>query len=210
MSGIRRDYTVNRVATGAWSADPLAGEGIAAMLREAPDLYVVPMENMARAGVVAIVGNAVDGRASHMINRLHLETTARIVLVIDELTDGDLLYLSARSVAAILPRSSLTAEVLADAVRRVHTQHTTPRLVAQLERVQSNRLRPRGAPNRVLAAREQEVLRLLAQGLGTAEISERMAYSERTVKNIIQVTFERLGSRNRAHAVAIATREGMI
>jgi DNA-binding NarL/FixJ family response regulator len=201
---------MNRLATAVWSADPLTGEGIAAMLRSDSYLDVVPIEKMAQVSVVAIVGNAVDNRARDMIDQVRGQTNARVVLVIDELTDGDLWFLSARSVAAILARSSLTAEALTDAVRRVHTQRTTPRLVTQLERVQSNRLRPRGAPDNVLAAREQEVLRLLAQGLATAEISERMAYSERTVKTIIQAIFERLGSRNRAHAVAIATREGMI
>jgi DNA-binding NarL/FixJ family response regulator len=85
-----------------------------------------------------------------------------------------------------------------------------PRLADQVERVRSDRLRPRGPSGMLLSAREQEVLRLLAEGCDTTEIATRMAYSERTVKNIIRAILERLGSRNRAHAVAFATREGIV
>jgi DNA-binding NarL/FixJ family response regulator len=37
-----------------------------------------------------------------------------------------------------------------------------------------------------------------------------MAYSERTVKNIVRSTLTQLNARNRAHAVALATRGGLI
>jgi DNA-binding NarL/FixJ family response regulator len=53
-------------------------------------------------------------------------------------------------------------------------------------------------------------LRLLADGCDTIEIARRMAYSERTVKTIVHVILDRFGARNRAHAVAFATREGII
>ncbi|MQA85396.1 MAG: DNA-binding response regulator, partial [Streptosporangiales bacterium] len=45
---------------------------------------------------------------------------------------------------------------------------------------------------------------------GTAEIARALAYSERTVKNIIHDITTRLQLRNRAHAVAYAVREGLI
>jgi DNA-binding NarL/FixJ family response regulator len=61
-----------------------------------------------------------------------------------------------------------------------------------------------------LTGRELQVLRLLAEGSDTAEIAERLAYSEPTIKNVIQRLFERLQVRNRPHAVAVAMRAGII
>ena len=59
-------------------------------------------------------------------------------------------------------------------------------------------------------ARELEVLRLLADGYDTASIAATLAYSERTIKNIIHDVTTRLELRNRSHAVASAVRTGVI
>ena len=70
-------------------------------------------------------------------------------------------------------------------------------------------LRSRGEPSE-LAPREEAVLRLVAEGHATAEIAAALSYSERSVKNVIQGLTERLGLRNRCHAVAHAVRRGWI
>ncbi len=62
----------------------------------------------------------------------------------------------------------------------------------------------------VLDGRSLEVLQLLAEGAATREISERMGYSERTIKGIIRDIQVNLGARTRAHAVATALRERLI
>lgn len=61
-----------------------------------------------------------------------------------------------------------------------------------------------------LTERELNVLRLLAEGLDTAEVSGQLFYSERTVKNIIHDITSRLELRNRTHAVAYAIKAGLI
>ena len=71
-------------------------------------------------------------------------------------------------------------------------------------------LGPRGLTFNGLAAREVEVLRLVADGCDTSEIARRLAYSERTVKNVLHDVTTRLQLRNRSHAVAYAVREGLI
>ena len=71
-------------------------------------------------------------------------------------------------------------------------------------------LSPRGLTFAGLTERELEVLRLLADGLDTSEVGQRLFYSERTVKNIIHDVTSRLELRNRTHAVAYAIREGLI
>ena len=58
--------------------------------------------------------------------------------------------------------------------------------------------------------RERDVLRLLADGHDTREIATDLCYSERTVKNVVHDVLMKLNCRTRAHAVALATREGVI
>ena len=61
-----------------------------------------------------------------------------------------------------------------------------------------------------LGEREIEVLRLLAEGCDTSEVAARLYYSERTVKNVVSRAIRHLGVRNRAQAVAVATRSGLL
>jgi DNA-binding NarL/FixJ family response regulator len=61
-----------------------------------------------------------------------------------------------------------------------------------------------------LTDRELGVLRLLSKGESTRQIAEDLCYSEKTVKNIVHDVLVRMNCRNRAQAVALATRRGVI
>jgi DNA-binding NarL/FixJ family response regulator len=65
-------------------------------------------------------------------------------------------------------------------------------------------------PGSRLEDREVDVLRLVAEGLDTAQIAQRLNYSERTIKHVIHVMLDRLQLKNRPHAVAFAIRSGLI
>lgn len=67
-----------------------------------------------------------------------------------------------------------------------------------------------GASRERLTDREFDVLRLIADGDSTRDIARRLSYSERTVKNIVHDLLAKLNCRTRAHAVALATRRGVI
>ena len=82
------------------------------------------------------------------------------------------------------------------------------RLLTQVGKLQRQVLSPRGLSFGGLSKREVEVLRLVADGLDTGEIAQRLAYSERTIKNVIHDVTTRLQLRNRSQAVAYALREG--
>jgi DNA-binding NarL/FixJ family response regulator len=67
----------------------------------------------------------------------------------------------------------------------------------------------RPAPS-LLTERETEVLRLIADGLTTRDVSGRLGISPRTVENYKQHMFAKLGVQSRAHAVAVASRTGLL
>jgi len=81
---------------------------------------------------------------------------------------------------------------------------------AQVQRMRKDVLEPNGLTLSGLAARECDVLRLVAEGFGTEEIAAKLCYSERTVKNVLYGLMTRCGLNNRAHAVAYALRAGAI
>lgn len=94
---------------------------------------------------------------------------------------------SAAKHAAVAPRTFLCTGLSAAMVRRA----TTPVL-------------PR------LSAREDEVLALLADGLGTGEIASRLYLSESTAKTHITHIYQKLGASNRAQALVAAMRLGLL
>ncbi len=60
-----------------------------------------------------------------------------------------------------------------------------------------------------LSEREREVLRLLANGLGNAEIAQTLFLSEGTIKNYVSVIFSKLGVSDRTQAAILAIRAGL-
>jgi DNA-binding CsgD family transcriptional regulator len=60
-----------------------------------------------------------------------------------------------------------------------------------------------------LSRRELEVLSLIAEGRSTREIAAALWVTEETVKSHVTRVLRRLNARTRAHAVAIAYRDGL-
>jgi DNA-binding NarL/FixJ family response regulator len=75
--------------------------------------------------------------------------------------------------------------------------------------LEETRMLPRGAPA-PLSEREVEILQRVAYGASTREVAEDLGISTHTVKTHIDRIFEKLEANDRAQAVAIAVRGGMI
>lgn len=103
--------------------------------------------------------------------------------------------LTESGVAALLNREDISPEQLRSAVHAA---------AAGL------RIQWETAGAEVLDERGRAVLRLIADGAGTREISQQLGYSERTIKGTIQQVEQVLGARSRAHAVAVAVRAAII
>jgi DNA-binding NarL/FixJ family response regulator len=61
-----------------------------------------------------------------------------------------------------------------------------------------------------LTRRQREILQQLADGRSTAEVARRLGLSGETVRTHTKAALARLDARDRAHAVAIALRRGLI
>ena len=82
-----------------------------------------------------------------------------------------------------------------------------------IARVQRLLARSGAEPQRVdkttLTRRQQDVLRLLAQGMGQDDIARELFISSKTVASHIQNLLPKLGVHSRAQAVALAHRKGL-
>ena len=98
-------------------------------------------------------------------------------------------------VLALLPRNGLTSEQLVAAVQGAAVGLKVSRRELLLPELDERRLR---------------ILRLLADGANTEEISQHLRYSQRTIKGLVASIQGELGSRTRAQAVATAIRLELI
>lgn len=112
------------------------------------------------------------------------------------------------SVVVIL-RNATPSSVFSCVTAAVGDGEATSAAVANRLPASSRERRPY-ALDTELTGREFDVLRMLADGESTRGIAERLNYSERTVKSIVHDLLEKMGCRTRAHAVALATRQGVI
>ncbi|MFE7094377.1 response regulator transcription factor [Streptomyces erythrochromogenes] len=203
-----------RIPVEVHASDPLSFAGATGQLRRHPEVELV--EEMAgRPGTVAILlVDALDEATLSRLRRLTRTGGTRVVLVARALREADLLQVVECGVRAIVWRREATEERLLQAVRAAARgdgdlpSDLIARLISQVGSMQRSAEGLPGAPASGLVQREVDVLRLVADGLSTEEIAGKLAYSERTVKNVMHGLTTRLHLRNRAHAVAYALREG--
>lgn len=111
----------------------------------------------------------------------------------------------------VLEKESLTPETLEANVRAaLHGASVLPSELMASVLGAADTDAARQSPAGPLSTREQQVLRLIAEGHGTREVAAELSYSERTIKNVLHDVVTKLGARSRSHAVAHAVRAGLI
>jgi DNA-binding NarL/FixJ family response regulator len=199
------------------AVDPILRAGVVSHLRPQPGIRVVADNDTEPVAVAVAVADRVDEATVSLLRRLRCDGVhGATVLVVGELDDQDLVTVVEAGVVGVMRRSEASAEQLVAAIVAADRQEgTVPpdllgRLLDQVGALQRGFLGPRGIAFNGLADREIEVLRLVADGCDTSEIASQLAYSERTVKNVLHDITTRLHLRNRSHAVAYAVRQGFI
>jgi DNA-binding NarL/FixJ family response regulator len=211
--------TVELVDVAVRATDLVTGLGAVSMLSGNPRLRVLGEDRHAQAAVLVVVEEYAGDEVFTYLREVREEAEGvppRCVVVTDHFRAGDLMTAIECGVAAVLPRSEtgdaeLVSTVLAVSNGAAFLPPTLQGLLlAQLDRMRREVLEPHGLTLSGLAARERDVLQLVAEGFGTEEIAVKLAYSERTVKNVLHTLMTRYGLNTRAHAVAYALRAGVI
>ena len=179
----------------AEAGDGIAGE--AAILRELPDVAIVD---------IGLPGK--DGLDVTRDVKAGAHPVGVVVVTMHELDDEVLAALAAGADAYCVKSSD--AAIVVDAARAVAAggAYFDPRIAHVVLR----RFSPQAVPatSSPLTPRELDVLRLIADGVGNAEIAERLHLGLGTVKGHVRDILEKLSASDRAHAAVTAFRRGLL
>jgi NarL family two-component system response regulator YdfI len=134
--------------------------------------------------------------------------SARVILTDTE----NFAVINHSGVRAILPRDASSEEIIA-AVQAAATGLIAlhPDAFENLHsRIRSGERPELAFSDPLLSPREIEILRMIAEGLGNKKIASKLGISDHTVKFHISSIFAKLGAANRAGAVILGIRQGLI
>jgi DNA-binding NarL/FixJ family response regulator len=205
--------TIPRIRVFCVDDHPLMREGIAAVIRNEPDMQLVAE---ASTGHEAIQGfrehqpdvTLMDVRMPDMggIDALLAIRTefadARVIMLTTFEGDAEIQRaLEAGAQGYML--KSMPRKQLVDMVRKVHAgkKQIPPEVAAQLVEHMGDE---------TLSKREVEVLLKVADGNRNSDIAALLFISEETVKGHIKHIMEKLGASDRTEAVAVGIRRGII
>ncbi|THA72763.1 response regulator transcription factor [Streptomyces sp. A0958] len=205
-----------RVSVAVYAEDLILQTGVVQQLRPRPEIELIPQEEADSAQVSLVVVDVVNEAAVQLLHRLQRNTSTRTGLVVGYFEAGALQTLIEYGVAAVLRRGEADQDRLVHLVTAIAKgEGVLPgdllgKLLDHVSSLHRTVLDPRGLSLSTLTTREAEMIRLVSEGYGTAEIAQKTSYSERTVKNVLHEVATRLDLRNRAHAVGYAMRHGLI
>lgn len=200
---------VRRVAV--IDSDPIFRRGLVSVLQATPATLVVAdgIDSTAvHESLDALIFELEGGGLMKAIEAKEARPM-RLIGILREADSPLAIEAASAGVAGLLLRRSLSPERLVSTLRSVFSEaaslpsHLLPALLEQAA------LGVPRVPHR-LQPREVDVLRHLSEGCDTREIASSLGYSERTVKNVVHDLLMKMNCRNRAHAVATATRVGLI
>ncbi len=192
---------------------PLMREGIAAVIRNEPDMLFV---GEAQCGRDAIAGfREYQPDVTLMDLRLpDISGIDALIAIRTEHKDARIIMLTTFDGDAEIQRSleagakgymlkSMPRKELLEMVRKVHAgkRHVPPEIAAQLAE---------HIGHETLSKREIEVLQKIAGGNRNSDIAALLFITEETVKGHVKHIMEKLGASDRTEAVAIGLRRGII
>jgi DNA-binding NarL/FixJ family response regulator len=162
--------------------------------------------DLATSDVVIVDASAPDGLA--FIRKAREAGQARLIASASSWQHADIVATMEAGAVSVLRKDTLTPESLEANVRA--TLQGAGVLPSDLLSGLLVAVRTGDGRSSRLTNREEQVLRLIADGHATREVAAELCYSERTVKNVLHDVVTKLGARTRSHAVAHAVRAGLI
>lgn len=202
---------------------PLVRRGLVAALSEDPTIEIVGVVEDGLAAVEA--AKRLRPRVILISSQLqHVDGIRGTQLIRSDLPEAQVLMLSTSEEDAVIFSAfeagaigyvlhDITPEDLREAIHSVCNGMTMvhPRIMRKMvDRLTLLSRKGGGGQTGGLTARELEVLRAMAAGQTDKEIAQQLSVSEATVKSHIRTVFNKTGTTNRAQAVALAMRIGLI
>jgi two-component system nitrate/nitrite response regulator NarL len=188
------------------------GAEAVALTRElAPDVVVLDLQMPGVSGLEALRLLA------------HSPHDVQTVVLTVSTADGDVVEALAAGAAGYLLKD-MRVDLLAESIRQAAEGHmvlssgVTEALMARVRADAEADPAPAAAAARApteaglptLTAREEDVLRLIAQGADNVAIGQELSISPHTVKQYVTNIFEKLGVRSRVQAAVYAVRAGLV
>lgn len=159
-----------------------------------------------RPRVVVIDVRLPDGSGLKLAAAARLANPDLGIVILTMYAGDDQLFAALEAGAsAFVPKNAPAEEVVAAARHAAATPRSFTS--AELAEAMKRRMSPTGPQ---LSPREREVLQLLADGMGVAQISRHLFISDSTTKTHISKLYEKLGAGNRAQALMTALRLGLL
>lgn len=191
VDACRRDPRLNVLTTHGTCA-----EGIAAICATMPEVAVVEPD-------------LPDARGQQLLAACRSEGIPTHVLFLTTRRDGADVYAAIAAGAAGYLLKTSDRRTICDGVVAVASGETV--IDPGVHRAVAAEIRLHAAAAEIcLTAREGAVLGLVAEGLSSRAIGERLFISETTVKSHLANLYEKLGVSTRAGAVAQAMRRGLV
>ncbi|MEI2809156.1 MAG: response regulator transcription factor [Nocardioides sp.] len=147
-----------------------------------------------------------DGSGLDLARELRNQHPELGIVVLTMYAGDDTLFAALDAGASALVSKDAPADDVVSAARHASVSprsFTAKDLAGAMQR----RMQPSGPR---LTERESEILTLLADGLGVAQIARQLFISESTAKTHISRIYEKLGAANRAQAVMKAVQTGLL
>jgi len=192
---------------------PLMREGIAAIIKNEPDMLLVAEASNGREAIQGFR----EHRPDITLMDLRLPDISGIdamVAIRTEFPDARIIMLTTfegdveisralQAGAAGYMLKTMPRRQLVDTIRKVHTgkKHIPPEIAAHLAEHMGDE---------ALSKREVDVLQRIAGGNRNGDIAALLFISEETVKGHVKHIMEKLGASDRTEAVAIGIRRGII
>ncbi|WP_329462250.1 response regulator transcription factor [Streptomyces sp. NBC_01431] len=201
------------------ASDPITCEGAQAYFQACGQVRLVASGRPSEAEVVAMFATQVTDETLMSMRRLSAAPSRSrtwIVLSADGISEARMLRAVRYGLVGFVPRSQAGMESVLQAVLDSRKRRAEPpdvlvrSLMDQIRTLRDGPQESQGLCMARLKEREVVVLKLLAEGLDTAEVADALNYSDRTIKNVLAGMMDRLGLRNRAHAIAYAMRSGAL